>query len=72
MPAQLLVSVNIVAFGDLWYSFEINNEIRPICYMLVKAKRNDQLICLSVRQCIWRYSAFTLSADWNWVHEEAR
>lgn len=62
MPAQLLGSVNIVTFGDLWYSFEINNEIRLICYMLVKARRSNELIRLSVRQCIWRYSAFTLSA----------
>lgn len=72
MAAQLLVSVNIVTFGDLWYSFEMNNEIRLICYTLVKARRSDQLICLSVRQCTQRYSAFTLAADWNWAHEEAR
>jgi len=52
VAAQLLVSVNIVTFRDLWYSFEINSEIRLIFYMFVKAKLSHQLICLSVRQCI--------------------
>lgn len=72
MAAQLLISVNIVRFGDLWYSFEINSEIRLTCYRIVKTKCSDWLIRLSARQCTWRYSALTLSADWKWAHEEAR
>lgn len=72
MVTQLSVVANVVTFGDLCYSFEINNGIGPICYMLVKARHSDRLTRLSARQCTWGYSPFTLSADWNWAHEEAR
>lgn len=72
MATQLSVAVNVVTFGGLCYSFEINNGIGPICYVLVRAMHSGRLTRLSLRQCTWLYPPFTLSADWNRAHEEAR